>query len=128
MTKDQKRNEKALKLMAIHDCSYDEAMELVLYDEDVDKGVATEHDWTPEQKKASKQARRADNKKPKEVKRERKENAPKRTVMNDLMAWIGGKTERYTEVELENPERIIKFTMGDKHYTLTLTEKREKKG
>lgn len=127
MTKDEKRNEKALKLMAQLDCSYEEAYQVVLDDEAVDRGEALPWDLTPEQLKESKKARQADRAKPKEkVKRERKANENKKTIIADLLNFFQ-ENEEFENVEVLNAERQIAFSLGGKKYELTLVEKREKK-
>ena len=127
MTKDEKRNEKALKLMAQLDCSYEEAYQVVLDDEAVDRGEALPWDSTPEQLKESKKARQADRAKPKEkVKRERKVNENKQIIIADLLNFFQ-ENEEFENVEVLNAERQIAFTLGGKKYELTLVEKREKK-
>lgn len=127
MTKEEKRNEKALKLMAQLDCSYEEAYQVVLDDEAVDRGEALPWDLTPEQLKESKKARQADRVKPKEkVKRERKANENKQIIIADLLNFFQ-ENEEFENVEVLNAERQIAFTLGGKKYELTLVEKREKK-
>ena len=127
MTKEEKRKEKALKLMATLDCSYDEAYQVVLDDEAVDKGEALPWDLTPEQLKESKKARQADRAKPKEkVKRERKANENKQLIIADLLNFFQ-ENEEFENVEVLNAERQIAFSLGGKKYELTLVEKREKK-
>lgn len=127
MTKDEKRNEKALKLMAQLDCSYEEAYQVVLDDEAVDRGEALPWDLTPEQLKESKKARQADRAKPKEkVKRERKANENKQIIIADLFNFFQ-ENEEFENVEVLNAERQIAFSLGGKKYELTLVEKREKK-
>lgn len=127
MTKDEKRNEKALKLMAQLDCSYEEAYQVVLDDEAVDKGEPLPWDLTPEQMKVSKQARQADHAKPKEkVKRERKANTVKQSIIAEMLETLESNS-RYSEIKVLNAERQIAFTLGDKKFELTLVEKREKK-
>ena len=127
MTKDEKRNEKALKLMAQLDCSYDEAYQVVLDDEAVDRGEALPWDLTPEQMKVSKKARQADHAKPKEkVKRERKKNDVKANLILDLANFLE-ESETITGVEITNAERQVAFTLGDLKFELTLVQKREKK-
>ena len=127
MTKDEKRNEKALKLMAQLDCSYEEAYQVVLDDEAVDRGEPLPWDLTPEQLKESKKARQADRAKPKEkVKREQKTNENKQIIIADLLNFFQ-ENEEFENVEVLNAERQIAFSLGGKKYELTLVEKREKK-
>lgn len=103
------------------------------WDDQIDKGNPTPYDLTQEQEKAVKEIRgnaRAVNAYGKEVKRERKPNDNKRWIMSRVKTLfegfqLNGKCEA---VDLTNPERTLDFSIGGKHYTLTLTEHREKKG
>ena len=127
MTKDEKRNEKALKLMAQLDCSYEEAYQVVLDDEAVDRGEALPWDLTKEQLKESKKARQADRKKAdKPVKKEKKKNVAKENIIKELFEALE-KNEKYENLSITNAERQIAFTLGDMNFELTLVQKREKK-
>lgn len=127
MTKEEKRKAEAIRQMKILKCSYEEAYQIVLDDEAVDRGEPLPWDLTPEQLKESKKARQADRVKPKEkVKRERKVNENKKTIITDLLNFFQEK-ENFQNVEILNAERQIAFSIGDKKYELTLVEKREKK-
>ena len=127
MTKEEKRKAEAIRQMKILKCSYEEAYQIVLDDEAVDRGEPLPWDLTPEQLKESKKARQADRVKPKEkVKRERKVNENKKTIIADLLNFFQEK-ENFQNVEILNAERQIAFSVGDKKYELTLVEKREKK-
>ena len=127
MTKEEKRKAEAIRQMNILKCSYEEAYQVVLDDEAVDRGEALPWDLTPEQLKESKKARQADRAKPKEkVKRERKANENKQIIIADLLNFFQ-ENEEFENVEVLNAERQIAFTLGGKKYELTLVEKREKK-
>ena len=127
MTKEEKRKAEAIRQMNILKCSYEEAYQIVLDDEAVDRGEPLPWDLTPEQLKESKKARQADRAKPKEkVKRERKANENKKTIIADLIN-VFQENEEIENVEVLNAERQIAFTLGGKKYELTLVEKREKK-
>lgn len=110
------------------------------WDAQIDKGNPTPYDLTEEQEKEVKVIRgnaRAANAYGKKVKRERKPNFIKREIINHLnyaiTNWdvlgdcVLGDDFAQT-VQTVNPERQIDFMIGGKHYTLTLTEHREKKG
>ena len=127
MTKEEKRKAEAIRQMNILKCSYEEAYQIVLDDEAVDRGEALPWDLTPEQMKSSKKARQADHAKPKEkVKRERKKNDVKETLISDLANFLE-EQEKYSSVEITNSERQIAFTLSDLKFELTLVQKREKK-
>ena len=127
MIKEEKRKAEAIRQMNILKCSYEEAYQVVLDDEAVDRGEPLPWDLTPEQLKESKKARQADRAKPKEkVKRERKANENKQIIIADLLNFFQ-ENEEFENVEVLNAERQIAFTLGGKKYELTLVEKREKK-
>ena len=127
MTKEEKRKAEAIRQMNILKCSYEEAYQIVLDDEAVDRGEPLPWDLTPEQLKESKKARQADRAKPKEkVKRERKANENKQIIIADLLNFFQ-ENEQFENVEVLNAERQIAFSLGGKKYELTLVEKREKK-
>ena len=127
MTKEEKRKAEAIRQMNILKCSYEEAYQIVLDDEAVDRGEPLPWDLTPEQLKESKKARQADRTKPKEkVKRERKANENKQIIIADLLNFFQ-ENEEFENVEVLNAERQIAFSLGGKKYELTLVEKREKR-
>lgn len=127
MTKEEKRKAEAIRQMNILKCSYEEAYQIVLDDEAVDRGEPLPWDLTPEQLKESKKARQADRAKPKEkVKKERKVNENKQIIIADLLNFFQ-ENEEFENVEVLNAERQIAFSLGGKKYELTLVEKREKK-
>lgn len=113
------------KNMQALNISYEEAKELVEDDEKVDRGEPLPWDLTPEQMKVSKKARQAEHSKPKEkVKREKKENQTKKEIIEKLFNLIN---ENYENVVIENPERMITFSINDENFDLTLIQKRKKK-
>ena len=127
MTKEEKRKAEAIRQMNILKCSYEEAYQIVLDDEAVDRGEPLPWDLTPEQLKESKKARQADRAKPKEkVKRERKPNEIKQMIISNLLTYFQ-ECEDIELVEVLNAERQLAFSLGGKKYELTLVEKREKK-
>jgi len=130
LTKAQEKEVKRLQGLGF---SETEATEMVLYDDDVEHGKATEYDLTEEQKKVAKQYTAVDSKRknPNYVftKRERKPNETKRTIMKWLKVLFDGfelKGE-VSSVNLSNIERQIDFECDGKQYSITLTEHRQKK-
>lgn len=130
LTKAQEKEVKRLQGLGF---SETEATEMVLYDDDVEHGKATEYDLTEEQKKVAKQYTAVDSKRknPNYVftKRERKPNETKRTIMKWLKVLFDGfelKGE-VSSVNLANIERQIDFECDGKQYSITLTEHRQKK-
>ena len=128
-----KAQEKEIKRLQGLGFSETEATEMVLYDDDVEHGKATEYDLTEEQKKVAKQYTAVDSKRknPNYVftKRERKPNETKRTIMKWLKVLFDGfelKGE-VSSVNLSNIERQIDFECDGKQYSITLTEHRQKK-
>lgn len=100
---------------------------------EIDHDRPTPFDLTEEQEKNSKEARkgmaRREVTEKREIKRVRKPNDSKQWVINNVKTLfegleLNGKCEK---VEVTNPERTIDFYIGEKHYTLTLTEHRAKK-
>lgn len=112
----------------------DELNELAVdawWDNEVEHNRPTPFDLTPEQAKASKEARMgAKNehkfvKRAEPVKRERKPNLVKREVIEALFAFA--QDAGYADVEVANVEREIAFKIGDKAFSLTLVEHRAPK-
>lgn len=106
-------------------CSYAEAEQIVLDDETIDKGGRCEWEPTVEEERAMRKATKlvAERKRPTEpVKRERKENAPKReliAMMAEALAAAG------IEANITNVERMIAFEFEGAKFELTLTQKRK---
>ena len=117
------------KLMRILECSEEEAQDIIRYDSLVDAGKATEYQLTSEQEKASKRARSV-SKSPTVYKfdtaqRKRKENPTKRGIIANLAEFLA--TLDLENISIENPERVIAFSVGEDSFELTLTQKRKKK-
>ena len=110
-----------------------EAVETVLYDDDVEHNRPTEFDLTEEQKKVAKKYTDIGSKKKKGAyqftPRERKPNETKRQIMQYVRILFEGMASNGTceAVNLSNAERTLDFEMDGKSYTLTLTEHRPKK-
>lgn len=105
-------------------CTVEEARQVLADDERIDKG----EDLFPlssEQEKISKQMRRA----PRAVseapiKRERKQNAPKRFLIDSFAALLN-KTESVNDVQVTNPEREIIFVFNGVKYKVVLSAPRK---
>lgn len=112
--------EKQMKLL---DISYEEAKELVQYDDDVDRGKIKDN-LTPEQKKVIRQVTRADSnptKARKTVKRERKVDEDKKHLIDLLAASLDGVENLSVKNEAE-----IAFTYNESEYVVKLTKHRKK--
>lgn len=125
-------NEKnILDYMKRNKCSREEAIELINYDNDIEGGKDTEYDLTAEQEANVKSMmRKTDHaKQSKGVKRERKPNELKEAVIAELAEFLreDAQGQVYDDVEITNKSRMIAFAVGDKHFELTLIEKRPPK-
>lgn len=99
-----------------------EADELLAYDKRIDRGERVEFDLPPElEKQAKKMANVTTHKSSGKRSRTKKENPTKREIINLVYAALG----QYDNVNIENPERIIAFSVGDDNFTITLTQKRK---
>jgi len=113
-----------------HGCALEDA-EVAWWDAQIDKGNPTPFDLDAEQEKAVKEITKGMAKSQKAVDafgktrtRERKPNPNKR----DIIAHIFSKLKNiYDDVTVSNIERSIDFRIGDKDYTITLTEHRKPK-
>lgn len=115
------------KQMRANRCSYEEARQLVLDDMKVEKGEPLPWDLTKEEKANQKKALSTGTRKQKEpVKRTKKENACKKSIIDEIVAMLN-ENDRYTNVIVVNGERQVAFTLGDNNFELTLVQKREKK-
>lgn len=112
-------------------CSREEAIELINYDNAVEGGEETEYDLTAEQEANVKEmTRKVEHaKQGKGVKRERKPNELKEAIIAELAEFLreDAQGQAYEEVEITNVSRMIAFSVNDKHFELTLVEKRPPK-
>ena len=124
-----KPNEKRIaELMKQLGCSRKEAEDIILYDEEVEDGKATEYDLTPEQQANVKEmARKVEHKKGK--KRERKPNELKEAIVAELADFLAedAQGQVYENVAITNVNRMVSFEVNGKHFELTLVEKRPAK-
>lgn len=119
-----KREELIQKHIDLLGCSYAEAEQIVLDDETIDKGGRCEWEPTVEEERAMRKATKlvADRKKPTPVKREKKENAPKRALMAILGNALADAGIEYT---VPNEERMVAFEYEGLKFEVVLTQKRK---
>lgn len=99
-----------------------EADELLAYDKRIDRGERVEYDLPPEVEKEAKKLANATTHKTKGKRtRIKKENPQKQEIISLLAEAL----QSYENVKIENPERIIAFSVGETNFTITLTQKRK---
>lgn len=107
-----------------------EALEVLAYDDDVATNKATQYDLSPEQKAVvQKLMRQTDHKKIGEIKRKRKPNEIKESIIAELADFLkeDAQDQAYEDVIITNPNRMIHFKVNDKEFDLQLIEKRPPK-
>ena len=109
-----------------------EALDVVMCDHEIDKGIPQEFDLDPEKEKMAKKFANATTKKKPTAynfsQRERKANPTKAGIIAELADFLTNESANScTEVEITNKERQIAFTVGDQKYELTLVQKRAPK-
>lgn len=125
-------NEKTIAdYMKRNKCDREEAIDLIKYDIAIESGEETEYDLTAEQEANVKEmARKVEHSKQgKGVKRERKPNELKEAIVAEIAEFLreDAQGQAYEDVEITNVSRMIAFVIGDKHFELTLIEKRPPK-
>ena len=103
-----------------------EAVETVLYDDEVEHGRPTEFDLTPEQEKVAKKYTAVGTKKRTNytfTKRERKPNEAKRELVEILRQTLA----EMDNVKVSNIERQIDFDFEGEQFSVTLTQHRKPK-
>lgn len=125
------RTQKIERMMKIYKCSYDEALQLVLDDEETDRGVLHEWNLTKEQEKEMRKYRQAErekatpSEKPKEkVKKERKEDNDKRLIISTIAEMLES-SEFSKNVEVVRVEGEIQFTVGERKFKIVLSAPRK---
>lgn len=116
---------KAMRALGMSD---EEIAEVLACDKAIDQGKRTDFDLDPEkEKQAKKLANAGTRKKPitfSQAPKERKADEEKRMII----AEIAKTCEDFAQtVETVNAEREISFTIGENHYSLTLTRHRNTK-
>ncbi len=109
-----------------------EAEEILAFDKAIDRGERTPYDLDPEKEKEAKKMANVKNHRTTGVydlrPRQRKENATKKGIIDDLFAFLTENSEiAYENVVILNKERQISFEMGGEKYELTLVQKRKPK-
>ena len=109
-----------------------EALDVVMCDHEIDKGIPQEFDLDPEKEKMAKKFANATTKKKPTAynfsQRERKANPTKAGIIAELADFLANESANScAEVEVTNKERQIAFTVGDQKYELTLVAKRAPK-
>lgn len=123
-----KEQEQIARIMNGLKCSEQEAREIYKADCAIDKGVKMDFDISAEQEKIVKKMRQADRKPTvyKFDKRERKENATKAGIIQELFTFLTENCNFNAEnVEITNKERQIAFKCGENRFELTLVQKRK---
>ena len=129
MAKPTDRQMQAFKKLGYSDAQIEEMLE---DDKAVDRGETLPWDMSKEEhKKAMKYANADEHKKPtvyKFDKRERKENAPKKTIIDAIYAFlVENDAFSPANVEILNKERQISFDFANEKFEITLTQKRKPK-
>lgn len=110
-------------IMANLGLTSEQADELIAYDKRIDKGERVEYDLSPElEKEAKKMANVSTRKTNGKTTRTKKENPTKQEIISKVADVL----QCYENVNIENAERIIAFSVGDDNFTITLTQKRKK--
>ena len=119
--------DKIEKLIKTLDISEAEAREILLYDEDVDKGKKTDFDLTPEQEKETRKYRQADRKQTafNFSKRERKPDLEKQQIIAEIADFLS-ENDNY-DVSIVKNEREISLIVGSNDYSITLIKHRPPK-
>lgn len=129
MAKPSDRQLQAFKKLGYSDAQIEEMLE---DDKAVDRGETLPWDMSKEEhKKAMKYANADEHKKPtvyKFDKRERKENTPKRTIIEAITAFLNeNKAFSPQNVTVLNKERQISFNYANETFEIVLTQKRKPK-
>jgi len=111
-------NEQIDRLMQTLNITEEEARQMIADDEAIDHG-ADLFPLTPEQEKASKQARTTGTRAYTFTQRERKPDTDKRKLIEWLAEWLAD-----TDPTITNPERQIDFTYNGRHFRIVLSAPR----
>lgn len=113
-------NEQIDRLMQTLNITEEEARQMIADDEAIDHG-ADLFPLTPDQEKASKQARSTGTRAYTFTQRERKPDNDKRELIEWLARWLTATDEDLT---ITNPERQIDFTYNGRHFRIVLSAPR----
>ena len=120
------------RIMRLLKVSSAEADEILASDRAIDRGERMDFDLSPEQEKlAKKMVNVQEHKRPTNytfAKRERKENATKKGIIDALYKFLSENEEFLIEnIEIVNKERQLSFKIGEDTFELTLVQKRKPK-
>ena len=118
--------ERIAHLMKTLDLTEEEARQMVADDEEIEKGKDL-FPLTDEQKKASKQARSTGTRAYTFTKRERKEDADKRELIDLLLYALEfyETPHKIIDITKTNPERQIDFVYNDRKFRIVLSAPRK---
>lgn len=124
-----KEQARVVELMALLDCTEEEALQVIADDKAIDKGEKMTFDLTKEQEKIARSyAKTSTHTITKKVERTRQGNPTKAGIIKELANFLSKESENAVEsVEITNKERQITFKIGDVAYELTLIQKRKPK-
>ena len=133
MTRTEKKEEAIKRIMAGLDCDRKEAEEIFEYDMKIERGDATLGVLSPEQQKIAAKYTRTGTREtkkpfiPKLEQRERKPNATKGGIIAEIAGFMGKNSNfEIKNFQIPNKEGKIAFKIGEKWYTVSLTEHRSK--
>lgn len=113
-----------------------EALDVIDADKAIDRGEAMEFDLDEEKAKVAKEYAKINAKSEKKAgptvykfeKRERKKNATKQSIVEELAKFLTEQSDiAYENVTITNAERQIAFSIGEDNFELTLVQKRKPK-
>ena len=113
-------NEQIDRLMQTLNITEEEARQMIADDEAIDHG-ADLFPLTPDQEKASKQARSTGTRAYTFTQRKRKPDTDKRELIEWLARWL---TATDGDLTITNPERQIDFTYNGRHFRIVLSAPR----
>jgi hypothetical protein len=122
--------ERVTELMQKLKLTRQEAIDVISYDEDVNKNKATEYDLTEEQRENVKDImRKTEHRKSGNRVSGHRPNETKEAIIIELAEFLreDAQGQAYEDVEITNANRMIHFSIGEKEFDLQLIEKRAKK-
>lgn len=133
LTKEDER--KKFALMSQLHLTEAEALDVIEADKEIDRGEKMEFDLPPDKEKVAKEYAKISAKKEKKTptvykfdKRERKKNATKQGIIEELAKFLIEQSDiAYENVVVTNAERQIAFSIGEDNFELTLVQKRKPK-
>lgn len=112
-------------------CSDEEALSILAYDKQVDKGEKTEFDLSPDKLKSARQYTHTGTRKVAPIpkgSRTRPKDATKEQIITIIADFLRKNTKFATEnVEIVNSAKVITFKIGEQAYKIDLTATRKPK-